>query len=301
MYTTRSIVVAATLALLVQTTTLQAQDWSKVDVRVVPVTDNVYVLANAGGNIGVLTGPDGVLLIDTGFEQLSEKVTAAVKTITEQPIRLVINTHWHFDHTGGNAHLSMAGALIVAHENVRTRMTQGQYLTVIDQQVPPAPPAALPAITFSDTLQLHWSGQEVQVLHVAPAHTDGDSLVFLRTANVLHVGDSCFNGMYPFIDVNAGGSLAGVVKALDQALTLANDKTRIIPGHGPLAGVAELRAYRDMLATVCDRVGKMVKDGKSRAQIVASKPTSEFDAQLGQSWLKPDTWVGLVVDGATRK
>jgi glyoxylase-like metal-dependent hydrolase (beta-lactamase superfamily II) len=159
---------------------------------------------------------------------------------------------------------------------------------------------ALPAITFDESLTIHWNGQEVRMLHVPNAHTDGDCLVHFPDANVLHVGDVWFNGMYPFIDVNVGGSIDGLVKACDRALELADAKTKIIPGHGPVSDAAELRTYRDMLAAVRDRVRELVAQDKSREEVIASKPTKEFDEKWGRSWLTPDTWVGLVYDGMTR-
>ena len=166
--------------------------------------------------------------------------------------------------------------------------------------MPPSPAAALPVITFSNALTFHWNGDEVQILHLEPAHTDGDSIIHFRKANVLHVGDIYFNGMYPFIDVNAGGSIDGMVRAVDRALALANEKTRIIPGHGPLSGVAELRAYREMLATVRDRVRAMVEQGKSRDEVIASKPTKDLDAEWGGGGFGPDMWVGIVYDGMSK-
>ena len=280
--------------------TLCAQDWAKVEIHTVPVADGVYVLAGGGGNIGLLVGDDGALLIDSGYEQVAEKVTAAVAEVCKTPVRFVINTHWHFDHVGGNECLAKAGATIVAHENVRTRMSEGQFITVIDRQVPPSPSVAWPKVTFAESLTYHWNGEEVYVVHVAPAHTDGDSMVYFRKANVLHVGDVWFNGMYPFFDVNAGGSLDGIVEALDQALALANEHTKVIPGHGPLSNTGELRVYRDMLAIVRDRVRELIKQGKSRTEVIAAKPTKEFDDRWGRSWLAPDTWVGMVYDTMAR-
>ena len=279
---------------------LAAQDWAKIEIHTIPLTDNLYVLANAGGNIALSVGEDGALLVDAGFEEMGEKVIAAVKAVNPRPLRLVVNTHWHFDHVGGNEQLVRAGATIIAQENVRKQMSAERYITVIDRRMPPSPAAALPDITFTDALTLHWNGDEVQVRRVPPAHTDGDVIVLFRKANVLHVGDTWFNGMYPFIDVSAGGSLNGMVRALDQALELADEKTKIIPGHGPVANKTELKQYRDMLATVRDRVHALIDQGKSRDEIIAAKPSKEFDGRWGRSWLDPDTWVGLVHDGMTR-
>ncbi|HUU83459.1 MAG TPA: MBL fold metallo-hydrolase [Phycisphaerae bacterium] len=279
---------------------VQGQTRPAIEVRTIPVRENVYMLAGAGGNLGVCVGEDGVLLIDSEYAELNEKVVGAVKAISDRPIRFVINTHWHFDHVGGNELLAAGGAVVVAHENVRKRMSSGQYLLGIDRQVPASPAAALPTVTFGDRLTFHWNGDEVAVVHVETAHTDGDSIVFFRKANVIHLGDVCFAGMYPFIDVNAGGSIDGMVAAVDAALALSNDETKFIPGHGPLSDVAGLRSYRQMLATVRDRVRALVDQGKTREEVVAAKPTADLDAAWARAF-QPDTWVGLIYDGMTRE
>ncbi|MBU0617711.1 MAG: MBL fold metallo-hydrolase [Planctomycetes bacterium] len=279
---------------------LHAQQRPEAKVKTTLVAENVYMLAGVGGNLGLSVGDDGALLIDSGFAPHTEKVTAAVKAVCQTPIRFVVSTHWHFDHVQGNERLAKAGALLVAHENVRKRMSTEQFLTVIDRKVPPAPAGARPVITYGDMLTFHWNGDDVQILHVDPAHTDGDSIIHFRKANVLHVGDIYFNGTYPFIDVNAGGSIDGMVKAADRILVMANEKTKIIPGHGPLSDVAELRAYREMLATVRDRVRALVEQGKSRDEVIASKPTRDLDAKWGGGGFGPDMWVGIVYDGMSK-
>jgi cyclase len=280
---------------------LHAQQRPEIEIRTIHVAENVYMLMGAGGNLGLSVGDDGALLIDSEYAQLTEKVTAAVKDVCNTPIRFVINTHWHFDHVGGNENLAKAGAVIVAHENVRKRMSTEQVLGALGRHVPPSPAGALPVITYADALTFHWNGDEVQLLHVEPAHTDGDSFAHFRKANVLHVGDVYFNGMYPFIDTNAGGSIDGMIKAVGRALKLADDKTKIIPGHGPLSGAAELREYREMLATARDRVQALVKQGKSRDEVIAAKPTKDLDEKWGRGGFEPDTWVGIVYDGMTKE
>jgi glyoxylase-like metal-dependent hydrolase (beta-lactamase superfamily II) len=262
------------------------------------------MLSGAGGNIGLSVGDDGALQVDSEYAQLSQKVADAVAAVSTKPVRLLINTHWHFDHVGGNESLAQAGALIVAHENVRKRMATEQALHGlggVERKIPPSPAGALPVITFPDSLTFHWNDDQVQVLRVKPAHTDGDSFVYFQKANVLHVGDVYFNGTYPFIDINAGGSIDGMIAAVDQALALADDETKIIPGHGPLSNAAELRAYRKMLATARDRVQALVKEGKSRDETIAAKPTEDLDPQWGQGGFQPDTWVGLLHDDITRR
>ncbi len=175
-------------------------------------------------------------------------------------------------------------------------MKEDRHISTIDVDVPASRPAALPVVTFTDSLTLHWNNEEVQVIHVPAAHTDGDCLVYFRKANVLHMGDTWFNGMYPFIDENAGGSLSGIVQACDLALTLVDEETRIIPGHGPIADMAQLKEYREMLAAVLDSVRALKEQGKTREEVIAAEPTKKYDSNFGQSWLKADTWVGLVYD-----
>jgi glyoxylase-like metal-dependent hydrolase (beta-lactamase superfamily II) len=259
-----------------------------------PVAEGVYMIEGRGGNIGVCAGPDGTFVIDDQYAPLDARITAAIAEVTSEPVRFVFNTHWHPDHTGGNEALGESGAVIVAHENVRRRLTKGQLIKAFLRQVPPAPHAALPVVTFTDAITFHLNGQTIQVTHVDPAHTDGDSLIKFEEANVLHTGDVFFNGFYPFIDESSGGSLAGMVRAANQALELCDDETRIIPGHGPLATRSDLVAYRDMLQTVLGRLQALYAEGKDLAAIVAAKPTREFDAEWGDGFLKPDFWVRIV-------
>jgi cyclase len=278
-----------------------AEDPVPTAVRTEPVAGNVYTLTGAGGNVGLCVGDDGALLVDADYEARADNLLAAVKAAGKGPLRFVVNTHWHFDHVGGNEKLARAGALLIAHENVRTRMSTEQLIGHIDRRVPAAPAGALPVLTFSNTLTLHVNGEEVRIVHVEPAHTDGDSLVLFRNANVLQVGDIYFNGGYPFIDVRAGGSLDGMIRAIDQALALTNENTRIIPGHGRVSSVADFRAYREMLVTVRDRVRAMVKEGQTREAVIAAKPTRELDEKWGRGAFPPDPWVGIVYDGMTGK
>src|SRR5574341_1193442 len=239
------------------------QNFDTVKVTTVPVAPGVAMLQGLGGNIGVAVGPDGVFLIDDQYAPLTEKITAAIRALSPAPIRFLINTHWHGDHTGGNENLGRAGVLIVAHENVRRRMSVEQFIAAFNSRTPPAPAAALPVVTFTDTVTVYLNGDSVVVFHVAPAHTDGDAIIYFRHANVIHAGDTYFNGRYPFIDVSSGGSVDGMVAAADRMLALANAETKIIPGHGPLSNRAELQAYRDMLATVRDRVRRAIAAGQT--------------------------------------
>ncbi|MGO9830506.1 MAG: MBL fold metallo-hydrolase [Myxococcaceae bacterium] len=275
----------------------QQQDFSKVTVSTTPVAGSVSMLQGQGGNIGVLVGPEGVLLVDDEFAPLVPKILAAVKALSPKPIRFVVNTHFHHDHVGGNEALGTDGAVIVAQDNVRKRMSTEQFNSFSKSRTPPSPAAALPIITFEDSVRFHLDGEDLEVFHVAAAHTDGDSVVWFKKANVVHAGDVFFNGFYPFIDFGSGGSVNGMVAALDLVLSRINDQTKVIPGHGPLGSKADVQRFRDMLATVGGRIQKAVQGGKSLDQTVASKPTAEFDAAWGGGFLKPDAFVALIYSG----
>ena len=274
-----------------------AQAPPAVEIKTIEVAEGVYMLEGRGGNIGLSVGADGAFMIDDQFAPLTEKILAAVATLTDEPVRFLVNTHWHGDHTGGNENMANGGVIIVAHENVRTRMSQDNFLAAFNANVPASPEAALPVVTFSDAVNFHWNGDDIHVFHVEPAHTDGDAIIHFRRANVFHMGDTYFSGMYPFIDVSTGGSIDGMIAAADRVLAKANANTRIIPGHGPLSGVDELRASRDMLAAVRDTVASLVSAGNSRDEVIAAKPTGVFDAAWGGGFLKADRWVGIVYDG----
>ena len=258
------------------------------------------MLKGRGGNIGVSAGDDGVLLIDDQYAPLTAKIRAAVGQISDKPIRFVLNTHWHGDHTGGNENLGQAGALVVAHENVRARMSIEQFMDFFDRAVPASPGGALPVVTFTDTVTFHLNGEEIRAFHVSSAHTDGDSMIHFPRANVLHAGDVYFNGVYPFIDVGSGGSVDGLIAAVERALALANDETKIIPGHGPLSGRKELVAYRDMLSAIRDGIAPMVAAGRSVEEIRAAEPTASFDERWGGGWISPDDFVSFVYDSLSK-
>nr|WP_010133502.1 MBL fold metallo-hydrolase [Microbulbifer agarilyticus] len=275
----------------------QAQrDFSKVEIKSEPVADNLYMLTGLGGNIGLFVGEDGAFMVDDQFAPLSEKILAEVAKLTDKPLRFVINTHWHGDHTGGNENMGKAGALIVAHENVRKRMSTEQFTKLWDRTTPPAPADALPVITFTDATTFHWNGDEVRVQHVGPAHTDGDSIIHFKNANVIHMGDTFFNGSYPYIDISAGGVLDGVIENARKVIEMSDDSTRIIPGHGPITDKQGLQSYHDLLVKLKGNIKVLVDKGMSKEEVVAANPTKEFDEKYGQGFMKPDVWTGIVYD-----
>jgi len=270
--------VATVAALLALTSPLHAQNFDTVQVRAVPVAGAVHMLQGAGGNIGLVVGDDAVFVVDDQFAPLTPKVLAAIKSVTPQPVRFVLNTHWHFDHTGGNENMGKAGALIFAHENVRRRMSKDQFIEALNRTEPASPRGALPVVTFTDTVSFHLNGDSIVVFHVAPAHTDGDAVVLFTRANVVHTGDLFVSAGFPFVDRSSGGSIHGIIAAAERILAATNAGTRIIPGHGPLADRARLQAYHDMLVVVRDRMRKEIAAKHTIEQVLASAITAEYDA-----------------------
>lgn len=282
------------LALIASVGFAQQQDYSKVQITTIPITKGVAMLMGAGGNLGVTYGADGVFLIDDQFAPLTEKITAAIGKLSDKPVRFVINTHWHYDHVGGNENLGKAGAVIVAHENVRKRMSVDQFMQAFNTKIPAAPHVALPVITFTRDVTFHLNGDELHIFHLKNAHTDGDAVVHFRKANVLHTGDLYFAGIYPFIDVQSGGSINGMIAAGKHLLPLIDDNSTVIPGHGPKSNKAEYKTFLEMLTSIRDRVNKLIKEGKSQEEVVAAKPTADFDGKWGKGFLSPDQFVSIV-------
>jgi len=272
-------------------------DPAKVTLKTSPVTGNISLIEGAngfaGGNVAVSTGSDGLFIIDDELQPMTPKLTAALTALAPKAkVRFVVNTHWHGDHTGGNAGMAATGAVIVAHENVRKRLSVEQVMKFMGEShtIPPAPPQALPVVTFADDVTLYLNGDEVHVMHVDPAHTDGDAIVHFKKANVVHTGDTFVAG-YPIVDVASGGRFEGFIAAADRTLSLCDDTTKIIPGHGPIMTKAELTAWRDMLVTLRDRLNKMIAQKKTLEQIKAAKPTAEFDARWGQGMINGDVLI----------
>jgi len=291
----------AALALTGASLTGQAQGLDTVPVRTVRVTDGVYMLMGAGGNIGVSVGPDAVFLVDDQFAPLTPKIVAAVASISTKPVRFVLNTHWHFDHTGGNENMGRAGVLIVAHDNVRRRMSTRQFIEFLKREDPPAPATALPVVTFTDAVTFHINGDEVAAVHVARAHTDGDAIVHFRKTDVVHMGDVYVTYGYPFIDLSSGGSIDGMIDAVERVMAMIDDSSKVIPGHGVLSNRAGLGGYRTMLVTIRDRVQRQIAAGASLRDAIATRPTAEFDATWGKGFVKPDQFVEILYTSLSRR
>jgi glyoxylase-like metal-dependent hydrolase (beta-lactamase superfamily II) len=271
-----------------------------VEIETVPLADGLHLLVGRGGNIVVSTGSSGPVLVDDQFAPLAPKIEAAVRALQDQPVRFVINTHWHGDHTGGNEALGERGAVIVAHENVRRRMSTRQFMAAFDREVPPAPKAALPVVTFDRGVTLHWNDEEIVVRHVDHAHTDGDAHVWFRGADVVHAGDTYFAGMFPFVDVSSGGSLAGLIESTDRLLEAARPETRIVPGHGPLSNAEELRAWRAMLVTARDRVQAALAAGKTLAAFQAERPFADLEARYGGGSMDAERFLAIAWSDLSR-
>ena len=281
-------------ATLLAASAIAQDDFSKVEIQTDNLAEGVYMMTGAGGNLGVSVGEDGVFLIDDQFAPLTPKIEAAIAKLNAKPVRFLLNTHWHFDHTGGNQNLGKAGAIIVAQENVRKRLSQEGFIAFLGMKTKPEPAVALPIVTFTRDVTFHLNGDEIRAFHAPRAHTDGDTIVHFAKSDVIHTGDTFFNGLYPFIDTSSGGSVAGVLAAADRVLKMAGEKTKIIPGHGPLAGKAELKKYRDMLAAVSGRISGQIKQGKTLEQVIASRPSAQFDAVWGKGFLPPDKFVEML-------
>ena len=235
----------------------------EVQIKVNKVTDNVYMLIGQGGNIAISVGEDGVFMIDDQYANLTPKILAAIQTVTDKPLKFLINTHWHGDHTGGNVNIQKEGAVIVAHENVRKRMSVEQFNKDRNSTTPASPKEALPVVTFSKDVSFHFNDEDIFIFHVHEAHTDGDAMVYFTKSNVLHMGDTYFQGKYPFIDLNSGGSTQGYIAAIKKALVLINEDTKIIPGHRNLSTKTELISYLEMLETVEQIILAEIKNCKT--------------------------------------
>lgn len=268
--------------------------WDDVQVTSEHLRNGIYAIMGKGGNLAVSIGDEGTFLVDDQYAPLTDKIIAEIKALDGQTPQFLINTHWHNDHSGGNENFGKQGSIIIAHHNVRSRMSIDNEIKAFNTTVPKSPKQALPILTFGDDMHMHLNGDVIEVVHIPNAHTDGDSVIYFKNADVLHTGDIWFNGMYPFIDVEHGGSLAGMVKAATLLINKASDNTLIIPGHGPVGNKVELVRYRDMLQVVLDRLQKFKQRGLTIEQVLAEKPTSDFEQDWGQGFLNAPTWLTII-------
>ena len=288
-------------ALLATFATIAAAQEAPPPLEVAQVAPGVHVLYGQGGNIGVSSGRDGLFLIDDQYANLTDRVIEALTRISPQQPRFVLNTHWHGDHTGGNENLAARGSVIVAHDRVRERMSAENFSEFFQRTTPASPPGALPVVTFNDSLSLHVNDDELRGIHVQAAHTDGDVFIRFRKANVIHTGDLVFAGMYPFIDIDSGGSVAGVIAAVDQMLALANEGTRVIPGHGKVTDRAGLEAYRQLLVVTSARMRELVKAGRTQDEVLAAKPFADYDTTQAWAFITAERYIQILYRDAVRE
>jgi glyoxylase-like metal-dependent hydrolase (beta-lactamase superfamily II) len=265
-------------------------------IKTTKLTDTIFLLQGVGGNVVSQIGPDGKLLVDSQISTGTRILLDALARLDEHHLKLLINTHWHFDHTDGNAEMHTEGAFIVAHDNTRVRLEKPQYMAVYDVHFNAAPDAALPQQTFGETDTLWVNNDQIDLVHTPDAHTDSDIFLHFNRGNVIHAGDLWFNGMYPLIDLSSGGTINGMIRGVDQVLQAADDRTKIVPGHGQLGNKAALQQYREMLVTVADRVEKLKAQGKSVEEAVAATPTADLDPAWAKGTIKPGTFVALVFE-----
>jgi len=273
---------------------LLAQQFDTVTVKARALRGGVYILTGSGGNIGLSTGADAAFLVDDQFAPLTQKILAAVASVTPQPVKFVVNTHWHGDHTGGNENIGKVGALLVAHDNVRKRMSTDQFMQMFNRRVPASPAAALPVVTFTDSVTFHINGDDLVAYHVLPAHTDGDVIVHFTKADVIHMGDTFMTISYPLVDLSSGGNINGFVAGADRALSACTAQTIVIPGHGDITDCPGLKAWRDMIATVRDRVRAEMQKGRTLDQLKVAGLTTDFDARWGKGFVQPAVFVETI-------
>ncbi|MDQ4074371.1 MAG: MBL fold metallo-hydrolase [Thermoproteota archaeon] len=280
---------------------VNAQD-ENVTINTTKLSNNTYMLKGSGGNIIVSVGQDGVFMVDDQFAPLTEKIRGAISNITDQPVKFVINTHWHSDHTGGNENFGELGATIVSHDNVRERLSTEQFLAFFNRTIPPLPENGLPIITFSDNMTIFQNGDEIKIIHVDNGHTDGDSIVYFTKDNVIHVGDDFNDKSYPLIDISSGGSIDGLISSLQTISSIIDDETKVVSGHSEISNKTKVNELANMLKDVRQNVSQMIEDGRSLEEIIASQPTSKYDEIYhDHSVLKPEDFVTIVYQSLTKK
>ncbi len=289
---------AAALILSTVSASIQAQE-TAVEYIATPLSDTLTMIKGRGGNIAVSSGDDGVYIIDDQLEPLTEQLLSAIAKVSDRPIRYVINTHYHGDHVGGNEAIGKSGAVIIAHNNIRKRMSSDQFNHFFNETTPAWPAGSLPVITFNDQVTLHFNGEEATVYHVPHGHTDGDGIVHFPASNVIHMGDIYFNGLYPYIDLDGGGTIQGMIAGAELGLSMADEKTQIIPGHGPLSDRESLAQYLEFLRSARNAVQKLVDQGMSLKQAIEAKPTEQWDELLGQVWITPAQMVTFIYNSLT--
>jgi glyoxylase-like metal-dependent hydrolase (beta-lactamase superfamily II) len=288
--------IVALLMFAGQTSVLAQQDFSKVEIKATKVSGHVYMLEGSGGNIGVSVGDDGILIVDDQFAPLAPKIKAALKNITDKPIRFVLNTHFHGDHTGGNAQFS-SEATIVAHENVRKRLKAGG--TVLSGPVDPSPREGLPVITFNDRATVHLNGEDIRAIHLPHGHTDGDSVIYFQESNVIHMGDDFVTYGFPFVDVQNGGSVSGMIAGLEKALAMVPKDVKIIPGHGAVSTPADVQKFITMLKETRSLVAAAIKEGKTADQMKSDHLLAKYE-DLGKGFIKADKWIDTLYSDITK-
>ena len=292
--------ILALLMLLTLSVLAVAQDdFSKVEIKATKINGNVYMLEGSGGNIGVSVGTDGILIVDDQFAPLAEKIRAALKTLGDGKLKFILNTHWHGDHTGGNAQFGRE-APIIAHDNVRKRLSTEQRSEFFKQTTPASPKEALPVITFDQSLSVHFNGEEIRVIHFPHGHTDGDSVIFFTTSNVVHLGDDFFAGRFPFVDLESGGSVQGLTKNIADIIPKIPAGAKLIPGHGPISTVDDLKAYHRMLMETTAYVQKQIAAKKTLDQIKKEGLPAEWKS-WGEGFVKTDMWLELVYRSLSMK
>lgn len=287
---------ASLAVVLVSMSFLHARGPADVQVNAEKLAENLYMLRDSGGkgNTVVLTGDDGVLMVDTKAGNAVDKLLARIAALSEKPIRFAVITHWHFDHVGGNEKVAKTGAAIIAHENVRKQMSMAHDMKILNAKVPASPETARPLVTFTKEIAFHMNGEDVKVFHIGPGHTDGDAIIYFRNANVIHMGDLYFEGLYPYIGIYSGGSICSMINVINQILPMIDEKTKVVPGHGPLSNKAKLQQYVSMLTAIRDNVRRLMKKGQTMEEVIAAKPTRAFDEKWGKGFLSPDKFTQLV-------